>query len=439
MSTPPLTKVIRIFDEFIFKPPIQRQLEEHSATASNLSGNGGPGLRPGEGGTLSPGGNLEVEADSVTEMETDNDDDGDSSSNFTAMGAEDCDDSSSILTESEKEDTPDTKLYARLGDVHEVSTEGRKNIKVYCDAGGDGVLQITFHRTIRVPDNGLPYELPPDLGEFPIYSVRDYEKNLPKQITARGGAFIPMYRKLWYSIHIWTAAMILTISFQEREAMWMSFDADRPFAIKVHVGGVNAISGEPQIESLTTTARRLQMKRSKKSIQDYLVAGPTTQHQDWLDGIVNKDGSVAQFVAMPLDSGHTIEGQIITHESVGSVQIEVLPIKYKYCMKLKVTILTGSVTWIDVTPNTTIRQIEEILSHLKSIPLNNARLVHNSIFLELGMLPHLYLRHENVLTSSPRSYTSLLQYSKRKRLYTELIKHSKWLIDSLPRFIWCPD
>src|SRR6266487_2598003 len=105
--------------------------------------------------------------------------------------------------------------------------------------------------------------------------------------------------------------------------MWMSFDADRPFAIKVYVGGVNTISGEPKIETPVTTAQCLLMKKGTKSIQDYLVAGRTTKHQDWLDGIAKKDGSVAQLVAMPLGFGHPIEGPLTAQESVGGIQIEV--------------------------------------------------------------------------------------------------------------------
>lgn len=55
-------------------------------------------------------------------------------------------------------------------------------------------LDISLRRTIRVPDNKRTYELPPDLGEFPIYNVRDYSSKLPPSLVKKGGLFIPIYR-----------------------------------------------------------------------------------------------------------------------------------------------------------------------------------------------------------------------------------------------------
>ena len=59
----------------------------------------------------------------------------------------------------------------------------------------DNILDISFKRTIRVPDNGKPYQLPPDHGSFPLYSVRTYSKKLPLALSAKGGIFLPIYRK----------------------------------------------------------------------------------------------------------------------------------------------------------------------------------------------------------------------------------------------------
>jgi hypothetical protein len=56
-------------------------------------------------------------------------------------------------------------------------------------------LEISLRRTIRVPDNGKPYELPPDMGGFPLYSVNKYKSRLPAEIANKGGVFIPIYRK----------------------------------------------------------------------------------------------------------------------------------------------------------------------------------------------------------------------------------------------------
>lgn len=51
--------------------------------------------------------------------------------------------------------------------------------------------------------------------------------------------------------------------------------------------------------------------------QDYLVAPP----QPWLDGIVDEDGEVRQFVATTLGQGHTVEGQLTGAETAGGIQL----------------------------------------------------------------------------------------------------------------------
>ena len=59
----------------------------------------------------------------------------------------------------------------------------------------DQHLRINFKRTIRVPDNRGTSELPPSLGDFPLYATSKYAKNMPQELAAKGGVFFPMYRK----------------------------------------------------------------------------------------------------------------------------------------------------------------------------------------------------------------------------------------------------
>lgn len=73
------------------------------------------------------------------------------------------------------------------------SSSGHKTIRVTC-GGGDN-LDISLRRTVRVPDNGDAYDLPPDCGPFPIYSVKDYKSQLPKHMAVKGGLFVPIYDK----------------------------------------------------------------------------------------------------------------------------------------------------------------------------------------------------------------------------------------------------
>lgn len=81
----------------------------------------------------------------------------------------------------------------------------------------------------------------------------------------------------------------------QREALWLNFShqANVSNAMKVSVGGINALTGRKKGE------------RSKAGVQDYIC-----KSQPWLDGIVKEEGKVKQFVAMPVGKGYTIEEQL---------------------------------------------------------------------------------------------------------------------------------
>jgi hypothetical protein len=103
-------------------------------------------------------------------------------------------------------------------------------------------LRITFHRTIRIPDYDKVNNLPPSMGFFPLYHVKDYVQTLPQLMVAKGGLFVYMH---------------------QTEAMWMQFHSTEPYAIKIYVGGINVVSGEPSVETTVTKLRR-QMKLHQK-------------------------------------------------------------------------------------------------------------------------------------------------------------------------------
>lgn len=158
------------------------------------------------------------------------------------------------------------------------------------------VLNVTLVRTLRIPDDGKNYPLPPGLGTFPTRHVDDFASKVPKRWTKHGGVLIPMYQS---------------------EAMWLKFDAgfvsDRgvyyPFAIRVATGKRSAVTGGPWTKSLKE--------------RDYLVS----PMQPWLDGYVVADGIVRQFVAAPLGHGLTAEEQITGKAEFSGLQIEVTPMK----------------------------------------------------------------------------------------------------------------
>lgn len=67
------------------------------------------------------------------------------------------------------------------------------------DGQGWGQMTIDFQRTLRIPDDGNSYSLPPGLGRFPLRHVDDYADRVPTSWLDRGGVLMPMYQAeaLW--------------------------------------------------------------------------------------------------------------------------------------------------------------------------------------------------------------------------------------------------
>jgi hypothetical protein len=159
-------------------------------------------------------------------------------------------------------------------------------------------LTIEFQRTLRIPDDGRSYPLPPGLGRFPVRHVDDFAQALPPHWLEHGGVMLPMYQS---------------------EALWLRFHstylaenrASYPFAIKVAAGKINAVTGQSWAAGLC------------QQPQDYLVA----PMQPWLDGYCVEKGYVRQFIAMPLGAGYTAEEQLTGEAEHGGLQLLVHPMK----------------------------------------------------------------------------------------------------------------
>jgi hypothetical protein len=159
-------------------------------------------------------------------------------------------------------------------------------------------LSLEFQRTLRIPDDGKDYPLPPGLGQFPMKHVDDFAKKVPSIWLEHGGVMLPMYQS---------------------EALWLNFDSgylwdhdtSYPFAIKVATGKINAVTGDEWSDGL------------KRGPQDYMVS----TEQPWLDGYCVEKGFIRQFVAMPLGSGYSAEEQITGEADHGGIQIVVYPMK----------------------------------------------------------------------------------------------------------------
>jgi hypothetical protein len=95
------------------------------------------------------------------------------------------------------------------------------------------------------------------------------------------------------------------------------------YAIRVFIGGVNGLSGEPVKANMATVLKRL---NGIERTQDYLyVRGGDNPAQQWLDGVSIAPGIVRQFVAAQPLSPETIEHQVTGLATVGGIQIEIIP------------------------------------------------------------------------------------------------------------------
>jgi hypothetical protein len=167
---------------------------------------------------------------------------------------------------------------------------------VFRDEAERGRLGVSLLRTLRLPDDGVRYPLPPGMGPLPLRRVDDLKGRVPPQWLARPGVVVPMYRC---------------------EAIWLLFSADHPLphAVKVGCGGINALSGRPLSRRLERPAQPGLWRRmlGAAPAQDYAVCPP----QQFIDGFNTGHHSVRQFVAVPLGEGRTVEAQVTGHERHG--------------------------------------------------------------------------------------------------------------------------
>lgn len=173
-----------------------------------------------------------------------------------------------------------------------ITLEDDRLVFRFPDVHPDATCSIAFQRTLRIPDDGKAYPLPPGFGTFPLRHLDDYAARLPERWLERGGVIMPMH---------------------QAEAMWIDFGPRfrYPFAVKIATGKINAVTGEAWVDRLNGDP------------QDYVVL----PEQPWLDGYCVEKGFIRQFVAMPLGEGYSAEEQIAGTAEHGGIQLIVYPMK----------------------------------------------------------------------------------------------------------------
>jgi hypothetical protein len=123
-------------------------------------------------------------------------------------------------------------------------------------------FSVSFQRTQRVAGDLISAPPPPSWGVLPVHSFHDYLERVPHVPDVDNTFFIPL---------------------AEEEAVWLGFSgaAWKPGALKVGVGGRNAVSGKEWDEILRARP------------QDYLVCPPQLS----LEGVRAEDGSARQIVS----------------------------------------------------------------------------------------------------------------------------------------------
>jgi hypothetical protein len=106
-----------------------------------------------------------------------------------------------------------------------ITLENDELVFRFAEVHSKAQFSLSLQRTLRIPDDGRDYPLPPGLGRFPLRHLDDYAKRVPEDWAKRGGLLMPMY---------------------QAEALWLSFHAGAyPFALKVAAGKINAGTGAP--------------------------------------------------------------------------------------------------------------------------------------------------------------------------------------------------
>ncbi len=152
----------------------------------------------------------------------------------------------------------------------------------------EAVCNISLHRTTAVARQSVTSLV--NEGIIPLFHIDDYSKDLPLRLLKRGGVIAPA---------------------EKEQPLYIKLSGNYPFALKIGVGKINAVSGCPWSEHLNADN------------QDYLVTPPQSSFAGYHEG----NGRFHQFVVTALGKGATIEEQVAGTADIGGIQIIAYPMK----------------------------------------------------------------------------------------------------------------
>jgi len=124
--------------------------------------------------------------------------------------------------------------------------------------------------------------------------------------------------------------------------------------------------------------------------QDYIVS----PGQLWLDGIAIKPGVVRQFVAMPMDSGYSIERQVTGMDNVGGLQLEIIPSRHDFksvhkgpIIPVHIRALTGRTDSIQFGRQQTIQELIDKYGEIINVLSRNIWLTYQGKRLHICATP----------------------------------------------------
>jgi hypothetical protein len=167
--------------------------------------------------------------------------------------------------------------------------------------------------------------------------------------------------------------------------LWIDFESEKRYAIKIFAGNVNAISGEPRVPDAASAVRRRELRDKGNPVQDYVV----TPYQPWIDGVATEPGKVRQFVAMPVGSGgHSVEAQMTGQETTAGLQLEItrldvgIPGEKERSITITIVTLTGKSIRVKLSSHHIVYDAKDKIEEIEGIPVSQQRLIFNGKLLE---------------------------------------------------------